>query len=155
MIQNHSHTNLPTWTSMSLLVTLREQYEWFWLLSMAIPLGNRNVWTQTLLLCGGVECLCQCRCTWRGQVIQEQIIQSSYESVTFVGNSLVDMSTKCGSMEDASRLFNKIPSHNVVTLNAMLLVLGSAHWNYSNKCNRRMFDRTLLLSWGCWMHVPV
>ncbi len=39
MIQNHSHTNLPTWTSMSLLVTLQEQYEWFWLLSMAIPLG--------------------------------------------------------------------------------------------------------------------
>jgi len=39
MIQNHSHTNSPTWTSMSLLVTLWEQYEWFWLLSMPIPLG--------------------------------------------------------------------------------------------------------------------
>jgi len=59
-----------------------------------------------------------------GRCTHEQIIQSSYESVTFVGNSLVDMSIKCGSMEDASRLFNKMPSHNVVTLNTMVLVLG-------------------------------
>ncbi|CAK9213960.1 unnamed protein product [Sphagnum jensenii] len=30
------------------------------------------------------------------------------------------MYVKCGSMEDASRVFNKIPSHNVVTWNMML-----------------------------------
>jgi pentatricopeptide repeat protein len=68
--------------------------------------------------CANVGALEEGRCT------HEQIIQSGYESVTFVGNSLVDMSTKCGSMEDAWRVFNKMPSHNVVTLNAMVLVLG-------------------------------
>ncbi len=32
---------------------------------------------------------------------------------------------------------------------------GRRHWNYFDKCNRSMCDRTLLLLWGCWMHVPV
>ncbi len=75
--------------------------------------------------------------------------------VTFVGNSLVDMSTKCGSMEDAWRVFNKMPSQNVVTWNAMVLMLGQCTLELFQQCNRRMLDQTLLLSWGCWMHVPV
>jgi pentatricopeptide repeat protein len=39
----------------------------------------------------------------------------------FVGNSLVDMYAKCGSMEDSWRVFNKMSSRNVVCWNAMLL----------------------------------
>jgi pentatricopeptide repeat protein len=69
--------------------------------------------------------------------------------VTFVGNSLVDMSTKCGSMEDAWRVFNKMPSQNVVTWNAMVLMLGQCTLELFQQCNRRMLDQTLLLSWGC------
>jgi len=38
-----------------------------------------------------------------------------------VGNTLVDMYAKCGSIEDAWRVFNKMPSRNVVTWNAMVL----------------------------------
>ncbi len=38
----------------------------------------------------------------------------------FVGSSLVDMSAKCGSMEDACRVFNKMPSCDVVAWNAMI-----------------------------------
>jgi len=32
-----------------------------------------------------------------------------------VGNSLVDMYAKCGSMEEAWRVFNRIPSRDVVS----------------------------------------
>jgi pentatricopeptide repeat protein len=53
--------------------------------------------------------------------VYQQIIQSGCESVTFVGNSLVDMYAKCGSMEDACKVFNKMSSHNVVSWNAMIL----------------------------------
>jgi pentatricopeptide repeat protein len=56
-----------------------------------------------------------------GRSIYQQIIQSGCESVTFVGNSLVDMYAKCGSMEDACKVFNKMSSHNVVSWNAMIL----------------------------------
>ncbi len=37
-----------------------------------------------------------------------------------MGTSLVDMYVKCGSMEDAWRVFNKIPSHDVVSWNIIL-----------------------------------
>ncbi len=36
-----------------------------------------------------------------GRCAHEQIIQSGWGSDIFVGNSLVDMYAKCGSMEDA------------------------------------------------------
>jgi pentatricopeptide repeat protein len=37
-----------------------------------------------------------------------------------VWTGLVDMYAKCGSMEDAWRVFNKLPSCNVVTWKAMV-----------------------------------
>jgi pentatricopeptide repeat protein len=56
-----------------------------------------------------------------GRSVHEQIVRSGFESITFVGNSLVDMYTKCGSIKDAWRVFNKMSSRNVVYWNALLL----------------------------------
>ncbi len=56
-----------------------------------------------------------------GRYVHQQIIQFGWGSDVFVGNSLVDMYAKCGSIEDAWRVFNKMPSRNVVTWNAMVL----------------------------------
>ncbi len=56
----------------------------------------------------------------KGRDVHEQVIRSGCESNAFVGTSLVDMYVKCGSMEDASRAFNKLPSLNVVSWTAML-----------------------------------
>jgi pentatricopeptide repeat protein len=55
-----------------------------------------------------------------GRYAHQQIIQSSWDSDIFVGNCLVHMYAKCGSIEDACRAFNKMPSHDVVTWNAMI-----------------------------------
>jgi hypothetical protein len=43
-----------------------------------------------------------------GRCVYQQISQSGLESAVFVGSSLVDMYAKCGSMEDAWSVFNKI-----------------------------------------------
>jgi pentatricopeptide repeat protein len=56
-----------------------------------------------------------------GRLVHKQLIQSGFESDVFVGSSLVDMYAKCGSIKDAWRVFNKMPSRNVVTWNAMVL----------------------------------
>jgi pentatricopeptide repeat protein len=40
----------------------------------------------------------------------EQLIKSGYEYDVFLGSSLVDTYAKCGSIEDAWRVFNKMPS---------------------------------------------
>jgi pentatricopeptide repeat protein len=56
-----------------------------------------------------------------GRLAHEQIIQSNCESNVFVVSSLVDMYAKCGSLEDAQKVFNRMPRHNVVSWNAMIL----------------------------------
>ncbi|CAK9882736.1 unnamed protein product [Sphagnum jensenii] len=56
-----------------------------------------------------------------GRRTHEQIIESGWESDVFVGSSLVDMYAKCGSIEDAKRVFNKLPSRDVVSWNVMIL----------------------------------
>jgi len=45
-----------------------------------------------------------------GRLVHQQLIQRGCESDVFVGNSFVDMYAKCGSVEDAWRVFNKMPS---------------------------------------------
>jgi pentatricopeptide repeat protein len=45
-----------------------------------------------------------------GKHAHEQIIASGTEFNVFVGSSLVDMYAKCGSMDDAWRAFNEMPS---------------------------------------------
>jgi pentatricopeptide repeat protein len=52
-----------------------------------------------------------------GSCVHQQIIQSGLELDAFVGNSLVDMHAKCGSIEDTSKVFHKMPSQDVVTWN--------------------------------------
>jgi pentatricopeptide repeat protein len=56
-----------------------------------------------------------------GRHVHEQIIQNVCEFDVFVGNSLVDMYAKCGSIEDAWKMFKKMPSRDVVTWNTMIL----------------------------------
>jgi hypothetical protein len=49
------------------------------------------------------------------RLVHEQLIQSGCRSDVFVGSSLVDMYAKCGHW----RVFNNMPSPNVVSWNAM------------------------------------
>ncbi len=56
-----------------------------------------------------------------GRCVHQQIIQSGLESDVFVGNSLVDIYANCGSIEDSWRVFNKMPSQDVVTWSTMTL----------------------------------
>jgi len=55
-----------------------------------------------------------------GRHVHDQIIQSALESVVFLGNSLHDMYAKCGSIEDARKVFHKMQSQDVVTWTAIL-----------------------------------
>jgi pentatricopeptide repeat protein len=56
-----------------------------------------------------------------GRCVHHQIIQSALESDVFVGNNLLDMYAKCVSIEDAWKVFHKMPSQNVVTWTTMIL----------------------------------
>jgi pentatricopeptide repeat protein len=53
--------------------------------------------------------------------VHEQTIESCLETDVFVGNSLIATYAKRDSIEDALRVFYRMPTHNVVTWNAMIL----------------------------------
>jgi pentatricopeptide repeat protein len=55
-----------------------------------------------------------------GWYVNQQIIQRGLESDVLVRSSFVEMYAKSGSMEAAWRAFNKMPSRNVVSWNAIL-----------------------------------
>eukprot|EP01018_Ginkgo_biloba_P034626 Gb_37254 [translate_table: standard] len=55
-----------------------------------------------------------------GELIHEEIIRSGLQSNVFVGNALVDMYAKCGRINNARKLFDKMPQQNVVSWNAMV-----------------------------------
>ncbi len=65
--------------------------------------------------------MCWFRNTWNPRLVHEQLIQSGFQSDVFVGSSLVDIYAKCGSIQDAWWVFNRMPSWNVVTWNAIVL----------------------------------
>ncbi len=55
-----------------------------------------------------------------GKLIHKELIQIGCEFDVFVGSSLVEIYAKCGNIEDAWKVFNKMPSQNVVTWTAMI-----------------------------------
>eukprot|EP01018_Ginkgo_biloba_P030030 Gb_09794 [translate_table: standard] len=55
-----------------------------------------------------------------GKQIHASIIRGRLESDIFVGSALVDMYSKCGSIEDARHVFDKMADRNDVSWNAMI-----------------------------------
>eukprot|EP01018_Ginkgo_biloba_P013990 Gb_31795 [translate_table: standard] len=56
-----------------------------------------------------------------GKQIHTQIIITGFESDVSVGNAIVTMYAKCGSIEDAHEVFNKMSCRNVVSWNTMVV----------------------------------
>ncbi|KAJ7561044.1 hypothetical protein O6H91_03G011500 [Diphasiastrum complanatum] len=61
------------------------------------------------------------RCLQEGRLIHANVIESGSEGDSFVGSSLIDMYVKCESIDDAWEVFNRLPTHHVVSWNAMIL----------------------------------
>lgn len=67
--------------------------------------------------------------------------QSGEESDIFVGNSLIDMYVKCGSVEDGSRVFENMVERDCVSWNAM--IVGYAQNGYGTEA-LQIFQKMLL-----------
>ncbi|XP_024537842.1 pentatricopeptide repeat-containing protein DOT4, chloroplastic-like [Selaginella moellendorffii] len=57
----------------------------------------------------------------RGMDVHSQAVQCRCETELFVATTLIDMYSKCGSMVEARKCFDKMPSRNVVTWNSLIL----------------------------------
>ncbi|KAH6776209.1 Tetratricopeptide repeat superfamily protein [Perilla frutescens var. hirtella] len=60
----------------------------------------------------------------KGKEIHAYAFRNGLESDVAVGSALVDMYAKCGCLNMARRVFESMPSRNVITWNAMILAYG-------------------------------
>ncbi|KAJ7563077.1 hypothetical protein O6H91_03G096100 [Diphasiastrum complanatum] len=56
-----------------------------------------------------------------GRLIHEEVTHNGLLSDVVIGTCLVNMYAKCGSIEEAFKAFNLLPTHNVVCHNAMMM----------------------------------
>eukprot|EP01018_Ginkgo_biloba_P039721 Gb_32164 [translate_table: standard] len=73
-----------------------------------------------------------------GKEVHESIIRNGFQFDVFLGNALVDMYSKCGSIENAHLVFDKMPERNVVSWTA--LIGAYARHEYSEEA-LRLFDK--------------
>eukprot|EP01018_Ginkgo_biloba_P030410 Gb_26158 [translate_table: standard] len=77
-------------------------------------LPNNYTFPFVLKACAGLAALT------KGKEIHNYTIKRGYESDVFVGSALIDMYAKCGSLEFAHNVFDKMSQRNVVTWNALI-----------------------------------
>ncbi|XP_057851065.2 pentatricopeptide repeat-containing protein At2g03880, mitochondrial [Cryptomeria japonica] len=93
---------------------------------------NAATVTVVLLACGGLAALEQ------GKEVHAVISRSGFEYDFFVGNALIGMYSKCGSVEEAYRVFNEMPKQDLVSWTTM--ILGYATNGYGREA-LRLFAR--------------
>ncbi|CAN6483610.1 unnamed protein product [Victoria cruziana] len=55
-----------------------------------------------------------------GKQIQSHVIKTGFQADIVVGVGLIDMYSKCGSLEDARKVFDFLPEHDLITWNAFV-----------------------------------
>eukprot|EP01018_Ginkgo_biloba_P008626 Gb_28769 [translate_table: standard] len=83
-----------------------------------------------------------------GKEVHEDIIRSGCVSDVFVGSALVDMYAKCGSLEDAQQVFEKMPRRDVVSWTTMIAGYAqNGHVDEAVNFFQKMPERNLV-SWN-------
>lgn len=90
----------------------------------------------TLKACGGMGVL-----KW-GKLIYDYALRKGLESDLGVGNTLVDMYARCGSLLEAEVIFNRLLNQNIVSWNAM--IAGYAQHGYCKQAIRWFENMQLL-----------
>ena len=83
----------------------------------------------------------------QGREVHGEIIRSGFKSNVFVMNAIVDMYAKCGSMENAHQVFEKMHERNVVSRTT--IVVGYAQHGdveEADKLFQKVHDKDVL-SW--------
>jgi len=77
--------------------------------------ANSDTFSTILQACANLAAL------EHGKEAHEDIIRNGFKSDVYVGSGLVNMYAKCGNIEDARRVFDKMLAWNVVSWNAMII----------------------------------
>ncbi|XP_020093081.1 pentatricopeptide repeat-containing protein At4g13650 [Ananas comosus] len=77
----------------------------------------------------------------QGKLIHAQVFKRGFSAETFVGNALVTLYSRCGSLRLAEQIFKDMPCHDKVTFNSLI----SGHVQYGdNGCALKIFEEMRL-----------
>eukprot|EP00250_Pteridium_aquilinum_P028960 c38194_g1_i1 orf=1-486(+) len=75
---------------------------------------NRVTLLSSLKACSSIRAIKE------GQNIHAEVVKQGLDSDSFIGNSLVDLYANCGLLIEAWKVFDELPSQDVVSMNAMI-----------------------------------
>eukprot|EP00250_Pteridium_aquilinum_P010164 c19188_g1_i1 orf=823-2634(-) len=94
---------------------------------------NEHTWTGVLLACANLATISE------GQAIHARIISEGCELQIVVGSSLINLYSKCGSLDDACIIFNKLHQRNVIVWNALIAAYAQhGHYTFAVELLQRM-----------------
>lgn len=73
-----------------------------------------------------VSVLNACSSLEQGRILYSDITKAGFEQDVWVGTALVNMFSKCGSLEDALQIFEKLPQRNVVSWTSVIAAYAQA-----------------------------
>ena len=121
--------NYATWTSMISWYTQNrywnEALEFFRKMQKANVQPISNTLTSILSACAYFTSLD------KGMDVHSYAVKTGFELDVHVRSALIDMYARCGCLEVASQLFNKMPERNVITWTA--LIAGYVQHGFANK----------------------
>eukprot|EP01018_Ginkgo_biloba_P026883 Gb_14445 [translate_table: standard] len=91
-----------------------EALQHFAQMHLAVMMADTFTFASVLRACATLAVLEQ------GKQVHAHVIKTGYDSDVSVQNALITMYAKCGSIEDASELFAKMPNRNIVSWNAII-----------------------------------
>jgi pentatricopeptide repeat protein len=75
---------------------------------------DQSTFTSVLSGCASLAAMEQ------GKQVHQNIIKTRFKSDVLVGNAVVTMYAKCGSIEDAQKMFDEMPERDVISWNAII-----------------------------------
>lgn len=78
---------------------------------------DQDAWPDSYVF---VAVLKTCSLITHGKLVHAHVMETGFESNSFVGNALITMYIKCGELNDAIVLFSRLPGHDVVTWSALI-----------------------------------
>jgi pentatricopeptide repeat protein len=110
--------SVASWTAMmagyAQLEHADEAFELFRRLQYGCIKPDQFTYACVLSICASLVVLEQ------GKQVHARSIRSGFEPYVSVGNGLLTMYSKCGSIEDAHKMFRRMPEHTLVSWTAMI-----------------------------------
>jgi pentatricopeptide repeat protein len=92
--------------------------------------ARRGHESRQIHFCSSLNACASLQALEEGKHVHRLIREHGCESDVYVGCNLIDMYAKCGSIEDAWRVFNGMPVHDVVTWSVIIMQFAECGWGW-------------------------